>query len=115
MAARRAPDTEFLFPSPRRGGKEIHITNFRAAFNQARRAAGLPTAGFHDFRHYFASMCVMNGIDFMTVSNWLGHKDGGILVGKVYGHVLDEHRRRAAGKLTFGLRALADLPGTATN
>ena len=43
-------------------------------------------AGFHDLRHHFASICVMAGIDFMTVAAWLGHKDGGILVGKVYGH-----------------------------
>ena len=46
-------------------------------------------------------MCVMNGIDFMTTAHWLGHKDGGILVGKVYGHLSDEHKKAAAKKLTF--------------
>jgi hypothetical protein len=29
----------------------------------------------------------------MTIAAWLGHKDGGILVGKVYGHLLDDHRK----------------------
>jgi hypothetical protein len=38
----------------------------------------------------------MAGLDFMTIAAWLGHKDGGILVGKVYGHLLDEHRQKAA-------------------
>jgi hypothetical protein len=45
----------------------------------------------------------MAGVDFMTIAAWLGHKDGGILVGKVYGHLLDEHRKRAASRLTIGL------------
>ena len=45
----------------------------------------------------------MAGIDFMTIASWLGHKDGGILIGKVYGHLLDEHRQKMAAKLTIGL------------
>ena len=45
----------------------------------------------------------MAGIDFLTIAAWLGHKDGGILVGKVYGHLLDEHRSNAAKQVHFGL------------
>ena len=45
----------------------------------------------------------MAGIDFMTIASWLGHKDGGILIGKVYGHLLDEHRQKMAAKLTIGI------------
>jgi hypothetical protein len=52
-------------------------------------------------------MCVMAGIDFMTIAAWLGHKDGGILVGKVYGHLLDEHRQRAAKQVRFGSGAIS--------
>jgi hypothetical protein len=48
-------------------------------------------------------MCVMAGIDFMTIAAWLGHRDGGILVGKVYGHLLDEHRQKAAKLVHFGI------------
>ncbi len=43
----------------------------------------------------------MAGIDFMTISQRLGHSDGGILVGKVYGHSADTHKKAAAQKLTF--------------
>jgi hypothetical protein len=39
----------------------------------------------------------------MTIAASLGHKDGGILVGKVYGHLLDEHRLNAAKQVNFGL------------
>jgi integrase len=65
------------------------------------RKARLDWLGFHDLRHYFCSICVMAGIDFMTIAAWLGHKDGGILVGKVYGHLLDDHRRKAARLVNF--------------
>lgn len=41
------------------------------------------------------------GIDFMTIARWVGHRDGGFLIGKVYGHLADEHRKRMADKLTF--------------
>jgi hypothetical protein len=41
---------------------------------------------------------------------WLGHKDGGILIGKVYGHLLDEHRQKMAAKLTIGLAPVPDTP-----
>lgn len=74
----------------------------------ARNAAGLPWVGFHDLRHFFCSACVMAGIDFMTIAAWLGHKDGGILVGKVYGHLLDEHRAKMAGRLTIGIVAIPE-------
>jgi hypothetical protein len=43
----------------------------------------------------------MAGIDFMTISEWLGHSDGGILVGKTYGHLNDEHKKRMAAGLSL--------------
>jgi integrase len=103
MRRRRAPDCAWLFPSPHRGPRDEHAKSFRESLKMARKAAGLEWVGFHDLRHYFCSMCVMAGIDFMTIATWLGHKDGGILVGKVYGHLLDEHRQRAAKQVHFGL------------
>jgi integrase len=101
MYSRRAPDSAWLFPSPQRGEVDAHAKSFRESLKLARRAAGLEWIGFHDLRHYFCSMCVMAGIDFMTIAAWLGHSDGGILVGKVYGHLLDEHRHKAARQVRF--------------
>lgn len=109
MQARRAPDSSYLFPSPQRGEKDIPAKKFRESLYLVRAKAGLPHLGFHDLRHLFCSFCVMAGIDFMTIAAWLGHKDGGILVGKVYGHLLDEHRQRMAAKLTIGFAAMPAL------
>jgi len=106
MHARRAPDSAWLFPSPQRGEKDIPSRTLRESFKAVRAAAGLPSVGFHDLRHLFCSFCVMAGIDFLTIAGWLGHKDGGILIGKVYGHLLDEHRQKMAAKLTIGVASL---------
>jgi hypothetical protein len=32
----------------------------------------------------------------------VGHKDGGILIGKVYGHLSNEHAQAQAARLNFG-------------
>ena len=96
----RQPDSSFLFPSTRRGGQDIPSKSLRAGFQLVRRAAGLPWVGFHDFRHAFTSRAVMAGIDFLTIASWLGHQDGGVLVGKVYGHLADSHKRAMARKLS---------------
>jgi integrase len=104
MHANRAPDCRFLFPSPQRGDKDERAKTFRESLDLARTAAKLPHFGFHDCRHFFISYCVMAGIDFMTIAEWVGHQDGGILIGKVYGHLADEHRKRMAKKIVFGPR-----------
>lgn len=101
MAEARPPDTSWLFPSPQRGEEDVHAKKLRDSLNSVRKKAGIPWFGFHDLRHFFASQCVMAGLDFMTISQWLGHSDGGILVGKVYGHLADTHKKAAAQKLTF--------------
>ncbi len=110
MSTRRPPDSEWLFPSPQRGQQDRRTLTFRNALRAVRVRAGLEWFAFHDLRHYFASVCVMHGLDYMTIAEWLGHKDGGILVGKIYGHLLDAHRRSAADRLQFGI---ASVPAVA--
>ena len=48
----------------------------------------------------------MSGIDYMTIARWLGHLDGGILIGKTYGHLADEHKREMAARLVFSPRVI---------
>jgi hypothetical protein len=42
------------------------------------------------------------GIDFKAIAGWLGHKDGGLLVAKTYGHLRDEHSAEMAKRMTYG-------------
>ena len=102
MKARSHNASQWLFPSPQRGDKDIPAKTFRESLELVRERAKLPTFGFHDCRHHFISMCVMSGIDFMTIAAWVGHKDGGVLIGKVYGHLANEHRKAMADRLNFG-------------
>jgi integrase len=108
MESRRAPDTEWLFPSPQRGNIDRPSKTFRETLLLARTAAKMPKFAFHDCRHYFISYCVMSGIDFMTIAKWVGHQDGGILIGKVYGHLSNEHAQRQARRVNFG-PAIVDI------
>jgi len=55
----------------------------------------------HDLRHLFATRCIESGVDIPTVSRWLGHKDGGALAMRVYGHLRDSHSTAMAQKVRF--------------
>jgi len=63
---------------------------------------GIPHLRHHDFRHLFATSCIEAGVDIPTVSRWLGHKDGGALAMRVYGHPRDKHHQDMAAKVDFG-------------
>jgi integrase len=101
MQQRYAGASAWLFPSPQRGEADRPARSFRESLKLVRAAAGKPGFGFHDCRHHFISMAVMAGIDFMTIAKWVGHRDGGVLIGKVYGHLADSHRKAMAEKLVF--------------
>lgn len=102
MHKRKAPDSQWLFPSPQRGERDEPAHTFRESLRLARKAAELEKFGFHDCRHHFISYAVMSGIDYMTIARWVGHKDGGVLIGKVYGHLSNEHAQAQAARLNFG-------------
>src|SRR4030095_11881036 len=99
---RAAPHTQRLFPSPQRGERDEPAHTFRESLRLARKAAEMEKFGFHDCRHHFISFAVMSGIDYMTIARWVGHKDGGVLIDKVYGHLSNEHAQAQAARLNFG-------------
>ena len=71
----------------------------RRSLKTACKLAGLPTLAHHDFRHMFATRCIESGVDVPTVARWLGHQDGGALLGRVYFHLADAHSREMAGRV----------------
>jgi integrase len=91
-------DDGWLFPSRRPNKQGGRITNFRKTLEWVRGKTGIYLTD-HLLRHYFVSKCVMEGLDFMTIARWVGHTDGGILIGKVYGHLNNEHLVAQAAKL----------------
>ena len=41
-------------------------------------------------------MCVTSGVNYLTLARWVGHRDGGVLIGKVYGKTTEEQDREFA-------------------
>jgi integrase len=73
----------------------------RIALQGACQRLRLPHVRVHDLRHLFATACIESGVDIPTLSRWLGHKDGGVLALKTYGHLRDEHSQQQAAKVRF--------------
>jgi integrase len=81
-------------------GLVFSIASPRRALGSACDAIGIPRLRIHDLRHFFATWAIESGVDIPTVSRWLGHKDGGALAMRVYGHLRDEHSIESAKKLS---------------
>ena len=79
----------------------MRVRECQKAMDRAAKIVGMPRITHHDLRHLFATRCIESGVDIPTVSRWLGHKDGGALAMKVYGHLRDQHSVAMAQKVTF--------------
>ncbi len=78
----------------------IPIKGARSLMASASKKAKIPRFTHHSMRHYFCSNAIEAGIDFKVIAGWLGHKDGGILVAKTYGHLRDTHSFEMAKRMT---------------
>jgi integrase len=89
--------------NPKRQGQDFIMTvaECRKALSVACKKVGIKHIIHHDLRHFFATQGIESGIDIPTVSRWLGHKDGGALAMKTYGHLRDEHSQTMAQRVTF--------------
>jgi integrase len=84
-----------------RVGYVLAITECQKALTRACDEIKIKRITHHDLRHLFATRCIEAGVDIPTVSRWLGHKDGGALAMKTYGHLRMEHSKAKAAKVTF--------------
>jgi integrase len=102
------PDARALFERMRseRAGKALDAKVFRVgecqkSLDRACKKVGTDRITHHDLRHLFATRCIESGVDIPTVSRWLGHKDGGALAMKTYGHLRREHSIAQAQRVSF--------------
>lgn len=79
----------------------MRVQECQGAINTACKKLGIARFTHHDLRHLFATRCIESGVDIPTVSRWLGHKDGGALAMKTYGHLRDQHSTNMAQKVVF--------------
>jgi integrase len=84
-----------------RGGYVLAVSECQKALTKACKTVNVKRLTHHDLRHLFATRCIESGVDIPTVATWLGHKDGGVLAMKIYGHLRKEHSQAMAAKVTF--------------
>lgn len=82
-------------------GRIMKVKQCNGALERACDELGIQKLTHHDLRHLFATRCIESGVDIPTVSRWLGHKDGGALAMKTYGHLRNEHSQAMAQKVKF--------------
>jgi integrase len=79
----------------------LRVKEAQKAMDNAAKAVGMSRITHHDLRHLFATACIEAGVVIPTVAQWMGHKDGGVLAMKTYGHLRDEHSTAEAKRVSF--------------
>lgn len=82
-------------------GKILEIKECPITLKNACSEIGIAKLRHHDLRHLFATRCIESHVDIPTVARWLGHKDGGGLAMRTYGHLRNEHSQQMAQKVKF--------------
>ena len=107
------PELKELFSSMRKGRENepkdapvFRVKECQKSLNRAARILGIPRITHHDLRHLYATTAIECGIDIPTVSKLLGHKDGGVLCAKTYGHLREDHAKAAAQKIRFSATSM---------
>jgi integrase len=79
----------------------LNVTECREALANACEKVGAKRITHHNLRDLFVTRAIECGADIPTISRWVGHKDGGALLMKTYGHLRDEHSKAMAAKISF--------------
>jgi integrase len=87
------------------GSTIMRVFECQNSMTHAAAKIGMKRITHHDLRHLFATICIESGVDIPTVSRWLGHKDGGALCMKTYGHLRQDHSLAQAQRVSFGVGA----------
>jgi integrase len=77
------------------------IKEAQGFINSACKKLNIPRFTTHSLRHLFGTACLEAGVDVRTVASWLGHKDNGALLLKVYSHVRKQHEAEMIRKVRF--------------
>jgi integrase len=90
--------------SPQPTDRICKVSECQRSLDRACKLAGCKRLTHHDLRHYFVTKCLQAGVDVFTLAKWVGHRDNGKLLLKVYSHLQAEHSQAMAIKVTFGAK-----------
>lgn len=80
----------------------LRVRECQKSMNRAAKILNITRITHHDLRKLFATRAIESGVDVPTVSRWLGHKDGGALLMRTYGHLREKHSKEQIKKVNFG-------------
>ena len=80
------------------GSKGKPLKSVKKPFQTALIKAGIQDFRFHDLRHTFASLFLMNGGDLLTLKELLGHSS--LEMVQRYSHLATEHKMKQMNKLS---------------
>ena len=94
------------------------VSECQRSLDRACKLTGCKRITHHDLRHYFVTKCLQAGVDVFTLAKWVGHRDNGKLLLRVYSHLQAEHSQEQASKVKFGAAPLPEnamqLPAATT-
>ncbi len=90
--------------------KVLQVSECQKSLDSACKKVGIKRITHHDLRHFFATICIESGMDIPTLARLLGHKDGGALAMRVYGHLRDDHAQAMMARVSF-----SDVPKLSAN
>ena len=95
VIAKQPEKSEYVFDIPNRTQQDL----LRRTVNQVKKRTGIDFH-FHLLRHYFTTSLVEKGVDFITISEILGHSK--MTTSLIYSHTDREKKKRAVDLLTLG-------------
>lgn len=91
-------DDPYVLSFSSTGSTKPGSSSYTHAFQRVRDLLGLGHLHFHTLRHAFVTQALAAGVDPLTVSKLVGHRDL-TMIGRVYGHGTAEASSRAMKKI----------------
>jgi integrase len=112
--------SDYVFPACENGRIDASrpVANWRTAWRNATKNAGLPGFRFHDLRHTAATKRLEAGVPFAVVGQICGWSASTAMrMAKVYGHIRPEIQRQAleqiaTPEITAGVHQIVHQPGS---
>lgn len=95
---------KFVFEGQRENDN-LGETPIRVYKTKTAKAAKLKDIRIHDFRHSCASYLLNNGMDYLQVSSWLGHKSPAITL-SIYSHLFPSRKKEIADFLNKSIEKI---------
>lgn len=82
------------------GEPVFRIRDPKKSLRGACKRLQIPPYSSRALRRCFITRAIEQGVDFKTIADWQGHKDGGVLIANTYSHLRSEHSDNMAKRLS---------------